>query len=195
MTSGAKTREGRLGGFHGVLVGSRGSWRWGGWCSRRFWESVLWGDWPYLGAKPFHVGDWGDGPAYPMSSYYLWMSVWWVESLVWEGSSLLAANPFFGEVASLWAHVSPILASPRGVGLDSYHPYPRARKPLRRFTLLWWRRFESSWMTMHAMRVEGEEPFGSRLERFGVWCLRTFLQRVCGICGYDLLGGTRWSGP
>jgi hypothetical protein len=24
MTSGAKTREGRLGGFHGVLVGSRG---------------------------------------------------------------------------------------------------------------------------------------------------------------------------
>jgi hypothetical protein len=33
-------------------------------------------------------------------------------------------------------------------------------------------------MTTWAMRVEGEEPFGSKLERFGVQCLGTFLQRV-----------------
>jgi hypothetical protein len=50
-------------------------------------------------------------------------------------------------------------------------------------------------MTTRAMRVEGEEPFSFRLERFGVRHSGTFLQRVHGICGYVLLGGTRWSGP
>jgi hypothetical protein len=47
--------------------------------------------------------------------------------------------------------VSLVLTSPCGVRLDSYHPYPRAGKLLRRFTL-------------QAMRVDREEPFGSRLE-------------------------------
>jgi hypothetical protein len=48
--------------------------------------------------------------------------------------------------------------------------------------MLWWRRFESSGMTAQAMRVDGEEPFGSGLERFwsptfgnllakSMWCL------------------------
>jgi hypothetical protein len=46
-----------------------------------------------------------------------------------------------------------------------------------------------------AMRVEGEEPFGSGLKRFGVWHLGTFLQRVRGICGYVLVCRTQWSGP
>jgi hypothetical protein len=47
-----------------LVLGS--SWCCGEWCSRRFLESVLWGDWPYLGAKPSQVGDWGDGPAYAL---------------------------------------------------------------------------------------------------------------------------------
>jgi hypothetical protein len=50
-------------------------------------------------------------------------------------------------------------------------------------------------VTTWAMRVEGEEPLGLELERFGVWHLGTFLQRVRGVCGYVLSGGTWWSGP
>jgi hypothetical protein len=45
-------------------------------------------------------------------------------------------------------------------------------------------------MTMQAMLVEEEEPFGSGLERFGVQCSRIFLQRVRDVCGYVLPGGT-----
>jgi hypothetical protein len=49
-------------------------------------------------------------------------------------------------------------------------------------------------MTMQAMRVGGEETFGSGLEKFGVRRSGTVLQRVCGICGYVQPDGTRWSG-
>jgi uncharacterized protein involved in response to NO len=47
---------------------------------------------------------------------------------------------------------------------------------------------------MWAMRVEGEEPLGPKLERFGVWHSGTFLQRVHSVCGYVLSGGTQWTG-
>jgi hypothetical protein len=38
----------------------------------------------------------------------------------------------------------PGLITPCGMVLNSHYPYPGARKPLRRFTLLWWRKFEFS---------------------------------------------------
>jgi hypothetical protein len=64
-----------------------------------------------------------------------------------------------------------------GVEMDSYHPYPRAKKPLRRFTLLWWKRFVSSGMIVQAMHVEVEEPFGSGLERFWSPVFRSLFAR------------------
>jgi hypothetical protein len=55
--------------------------------------------------------------------------------------------------------------------------------------------FEPSGVTVRAMRVEDEEPLGLGLERFRVQRSGTFLQRVHGVCGYVLPGGTRRSGP
>jgi hypothetical protein len=112
----------------------------------------------------------------------------------------LVVKPSFREVASLRTCMSLGLTSPHGVGLDSYCPYLRARKALRRFFLLFSRRFESSGMTVQAMCVEGDEPFGSRFERFWSQSFRNLPAKGtrCSwirLAGQDLLVRAKSSWP
>jgi hypothetical protein len=104
--------------------------------------------WPYLVAKPSEVGDWGDEPACPprrptsCGCQSGEQSPWFRKVL-----PCLVSKPLFRGVAALWARMPPGLTTPCGEGLDSYRPYLGVRKPMRRFILLWWRRFEFSGVT------------------------------------------------
>jgi hypothetical protein len=81
-------------------------------------------------------------------------------------------------------------------------------KPLRRFVLLWWRRFESmgAWagkkesafvrkdfhvvgVAVPVMHVKGEEPLCSDLKGFESGTQETSLRRARGVCGYGLPSG------
>jgi hypothetical protein len=78
----------------------------------------------------------------------------------------LIAKSFFVEVATPMGPYVAWFNHPMWGGAGFPPPLSGGEEPLRWFTLLWRRRFESFGMTAQVMRVEGEEPLGPRLERF-----------------------------
>jgi hypothetical protein len=103
----------------------------------------------------------------------------------------LVATPFLGGVIDLTGpHIVIVRPGLRALGLtlfgliipcgpvpSSGHPYLRVCELLRRFSLLWWRRFESSGGVISSLRVKGEKPSWPRLERFCSLAFRNLLGR------------------
>jgi hypothetical protein len=115
--------------------------------------------WLYLVAQPSHIGVDVDRPSCPPTpSYCLWISSWSLEFLVQDYSSLLGRQTFLEGATDLAGpHVVTLRLGPRALGpappclnhpsWDSIEFTPSlsgGERPLRWFTLHWWRRFESS---------------------------------------------------
>jgi hypothetical protein len=173
--------------------------------------------------KPSQVGVDVDGTSYLLHRPTIG-GCWPVAQSLWFGKVLpcLVVNPFFGGVPTLTSpHAAAVRSGPRALGptlsgpitpcgvvLSSDHPYPRVCKLLRRFTLLWWRWFESLGEgVVSSMHVEGEKPLSPNLKGFGVQCLgllgRGRDAYHCALPGGPLLGAAplepghydHWSAP